>query len=60
MAEQKQEKTLILKGENRSFTNKDGKKVNFTALYVVVMGIEIKLRAIDDTAKKLLENYFKD
>ena len=52
-------KTLTAYAEQGVFTRQDGKKVEYTAIFVDVMGIKVKLVANDNTGKQLLESYFK-
>lgn len=54
----KTDKTLTAYAEQGVFTRQDGKQVAYTAFYVEVMGIKVKIVANDNTGKQLLEAYF--
>lgn len=59
MEQNKNVKQLTLTGQTRQFTAKDGRKIEYVALTVEVMGINVDLQARDNTGRQLLATYFK-
>ncbi len=59
MEQNKNVKQLTLTGQTRQFTAKDGRKIEYVALTVEVMGIKVALQAKDETGRQLLSHYFR-
>lgn len=59
MEQNKNVKQLTLTGQTRQFTSKDGRKIEYVALTVEVMGVKVALQAKDETGRQLLSLYFR-
>lgn len=59
-SKKKTDKTLTAYAEHGVFTRQDGVQVAYTAFYVDVMGIRVRIVANDNTGKQVLEAYFNN
>lgn len=46
--------------KTKTFTNKEGKEVQYNVYYVVAYGEEVELKPVNDTDKRLLKAAFKN
>ncbi len=54
-------KTLLLKSVNKTYTDKtSGTTREFSVYVVTVNGIDVQLKPLDNTARSILQSYFKD
>lgn len=55
------DRNLVLQCEKGTFVDQNDNKrqIEYTTFYVELAGLRIKLKPVDQTAKQLLENFYK-
>ena len=51
---------LTLQYEDRTYTDKNGQERNYRVFYVVINGLDIEVRPVDNTGRQILDQVFKD